>query len=493
MIKFGTGGWRAIIGEEFTKDNITLLAQGIALYVKNQVEEEKDEEEIGEKEKAGVGFIVGYDRRFLSKRAAIWISEVLAANEITVYLIQDIAPTPLIMYTVDDMKLKYGIAVTASHNSYDYNGIKLFAGGGRDASLEITEEIEKIVNALTLKDRKEMDFKEGINLGKIKEIDPFNDYIDNILQDINLSKIKERRLKVLLDPMYGVAKTCLQTVLISARCSMDVINDRHDPLFGGRLPSPSAETLNKLRDMVVDRKYDLGIATDGDADRLGIIDEKGSFIHPNDILVLLYYYLLEYKGIKGCVVRNIATTHLLDRIAKDYGEVCYEVPVGFKHISQGMEEHGAIIGGESSGGLTINGRIRGKDGIYAASLIVELVCVTNKRLSELLSEIHNKYGKMYMEERNYTFSQKKKEELYHLLFVEKKLPSYKQPIEKISYEDGMKIYFENDGWIIARFSGTEPVLRIYAEMESDLEVSKITDKMETFLNLRRKGGSCEEL
>ncbi|MFV0343568.1 MAG: phosphoglucomutase/phosphomannomutase family protein [Anaerocolumna sp.] len=473
MIKFGTGGWRAIIGEEFTKENVTLLAQGIASYVKSQVEEEKDE----------VGFIVGYDRRFLSERAAMWICEVMAANEITVYLIQDIAPTPLIMYTVDSMKLKYGIAVTASHNSFDYNGIKLFAGGGRDATLEITEEIEKIVNGLTLNNMKEMEFEEGVLNGKIKRIDPFNDYIDNILQDIDVSKIKERRLKVLLDPMYGVAKTCLQTVLISARCSMDVINDRHDPLFGGKLPSPSDKTLNKLRDMVVDRKYDLGIATDGDADRLGIIDEKGNFIHPNDILVLLYYYLLEYKGMKGGVVRNIATTHLLDRIAIDYGEECYEVPVGFKHISQGMETHGAIIGGESSGGLTINGRIRGKDGIYSASLIVELLCVSNKRLSELLEEIHNKYGKMYMEERNYTFSQKKKEELYYLLFVEKKLPNYELPITKVSYEDGMKIYFENDGWIIARFSGTEPVLRIFAEMGSSVEVSKIADEMEQFLKL----------
>ncbi|HHX11882.1 MAG TPA: phosphoglucomutase/phosphomannomutase family protein, partial [Clostridiales bacterium] len=337
MIKFGTGGWRAIIGEEFTKDNVSLLAQGIAQYVKNQVHDGKEKNE--------VGFVVGYDRRFLSKRAAMWISKIMAANEITAYLIHDIAPTPLIMYTVDCLKLKYGAAVTASHNSYDYNGIKLFAGGGRDASLEVTKEIEKILNGLTLKDIKEIEFEEGINLGKIKKIDPFNDYIDYILQDIDVSKIKERHLKILLDPMYGVAKTCLQTVLISARCSIDVINDRHDPLFGGRLPSPSAETLKKLRDMVVDRKYDLGIATDGDADRLGIIDEMGKFIHPNDILVLLYYYLLAYKGIKGGVVRNIATTHLLDRIAKDYGEVCYEVPVGFKHISQGMEKNGAIIGG----------------------------------------------------------------------------------------------------------------------------------------------------
>jgi phosphomannomutase len=264
---------------------------------------------------------------------------------------------------------------------------------------------------------------------------------------------------------------------------MDVINDRHDPLFGGRLPSPSDQTLNKLKDMVVERNYDLGIATDGDADRLGIIDEKGTFIHPNDILVLLYYYLLEYKRLKGGVVRNIATTHLLDRIAADHGETCYEVPVGFKHISKGMEEKQAIIGGESSGGLTINGRIRGKDGIFAAALIVEMISITGKSLAEMLGEIHDQYGKPCMEEKNYTFTKEKMKELQDQLFVRRKLPQYNYKVSRVSYEDGMKIYFENDGWIITRFSGTEPLLRIYAEMETAEQAKQIISQMEEFLQL----------
>lgn len=481
MLKFGTGGWRAVIGDEFTKDNISSLAQAIVDYIKNQTQG-----------KEALGFVIGYDRRFLSQKAALWVSEVMAANGLTVYFIQEPAPTPLIMYTIQSYGLEYGIAVTASHNSSEYNGIKLFVGGGKDAPQDITDRIEVSWNGKNREEIRRMEYEEGVRLGHIRIIDPFNSYIDNILNSIELEKIKERRLKILIDPMYGVSRTCLAAVLVSARCQIDVINDRHDPLFGGRLPSPSANTLNKLKDMVVERNYDLGVATDGDADRLGIIDEKGNFIHPNDILVLLYYYMLEYKQIRGSVVRNIATTHLLDRIARDYGQECYEVPVGFKHISSAMEEQQAIIGGESSGGLTINGRIRGKDGIFAAALTAELISVTGKTLSGLLEEIHERYGKLWTEERDYTFSEKRKKELYQLLFEEKRLPAYSKEVKNISYLDGVKIYFENDGWIIVRFSGTEPVLRIFAEMASKEEAYETVKQMEEFLQLNQVNATAQE-
>lgn len=207
-----------------------------------------------------------------------------------------------------------------------------------------------------------MDFEEAKKAGLVEIIDPMNDYIDSILSFVDIDKIKAKKLKILLDPMFGVSKTSLQTILLTCRCDVDVINDRHDTLFGGRLPSPSAKTLTRLSTMVVEGGYDLGIATDGDADRIGLIDSHGAFIHPNDILVLLYYYLVKYKGWKGDCVRNIATTHLLDRLAASFGQTCYEVPVGFKWISSKMDETGAIIGGESSGGLTVKGHISGKDG-----------------------------------------------------------------------------------------------------------------------------------
>ncbi|MBR2877651.1 MAG: phosphoglucomutase/phosphomannomutase family protein, partial [Clostridia bacterium] len=288
---------------------------------------------------------------------------------------------------------------------------------------------------------------------------------------------------VLLDPMFGVSKTSLQTILLTARCEVDIINDRHDTLFGGRLPSLSAATLTRLSDLVKEEKYDIGIATDGDADRIGIIDEFGRFIHPNEIMLLLYYYLTKFKGWRGDVVRNLATTHVLDKIAEDYGQKCHEVPVGFKYISSKMEETDSILGGESSGGLTIKGHIKGKDGIFAAALLVEMMCVTHKSLSTILKDIYEKYGYMVMSEADFKFSNEKKAELMKLLFEDKQVPTFEEEIEKVSYMDGLKIYFKNGGWIIARFSGTEPLIRIFCEMPSMEIAKKTSDEMIAFLGL----------
>jgi phosphomannomutase len=470
MIKFGTGGWRAFIGEEFTKDNVQILSQAIA----NLIIAKGSEEE---------GFVVGYDRRFLSDKAAKWIAEVLGGNDVKVYFIDKVAPTPLVMFTVQSLNTEYGGAVTASHNPADYNGVKIFTKGGRDATEEVTLSIEDYIGKITLKDVKFVDFELGIKSGVIQIIDPINDYLDTILSMIDVESIKNRNLKIVLDPMFGVSKTCLQTILLTARCELEIINDRHDALFGGRLPSPTTHTLHRLKDLVVEKGYDIGIGTDGDADRLGIIDEKGDFIHPNNILALLYYYLMKYKNWKGGVVRNLATTHLLDRIAEDFGEECYEVPVGFKHISSKMEEKNALIGGESSGGLTIRGHIKGKDGVFAASLLIELLSVTGKSLSGLLEEINNKYGYFYMGESDFKFSNEDKSKLVKKLFEDRETPQLGYKVKKISYEDGLKLYFDNGGWIITRFSGTEPLLRIFAEMNTEDAANEVINKMKAFLNL----------
>lgn len=283
--------------------------------------------------------------------------------------------------------------------------------------------------------------------------------------------------------MFGVAKNALQTVLISGRCDVDVINDGQNPSFGGLMPSPSAATLYRLKHLVAHEGYDIGIGTDGDADRLGIIDEKGNFIHPNEVLLLLYYYLLEYKGWQGSVVRNIATTHLLDKVAAAYGEKCFEVPVGFKHISAQMEADDSLIGGESSGGLTIRGHIKGKDGVFASSLLVEMISVTGKKLSELLDEIYGKYGYAYTAEGDCTFKASDRERLYNKIYVEKALPEFAYEVEKVSYADGAKVYFKNGGWALARFSGTEPLLRLFVEMEDKDQAEAVLLQLKSFLHV----------
>ncbi|HHX8583429.1 TPA: phosphoglucomutase/phosphomannomutase family protein [Vibrio diabolicus] len=470
MIKFGTGGWRAFIGEEFTKDNVRLVAQAVANITNNESVADR-------------GFVIGYDRRFLSDKAGRWFAEVLAANGIVVSFIDKFVPTPIVMFKAKEMGCAYSACITASHNPADYNGIKVFIEGGRDADEIITQKIESQIDTLTAQDVKSVDFEQAVEDKLIQIINPMNEFVDSIINFIDIESVKKANLRVLIDPMFGVAKNALQTVLINGRCDVDVINDGKNPDFGGLMPSPSAATLYRLMHLVKEQGYDIGIGTDGDADRLGIIDEKGNFIHPNEVLILLYYYLLEYKGWTGSVVRNIATTHLLDKIAEDHGEKCFEVPVGFKHISSQMEADDSLIGGESSGGLTIRGHIKGKDGVFASSLLVEMISVTGKKLSELLDEIYGKYGYAYMAEGDCKFKPAQKEVLFNKIYVEKLLPEFEFEIEKVSYEDGAKVYFKNGGWIIARFSGTEPLLRIFAEMQDKDTAERVLQQFKDFLSL----------
>lgn len=488
MIKFGTGGWRAVIGDDFTRENIQKLSKALVCKMKDEGVEKQ-------------GVAIGYDRRFLSKESAIWASEVFAAEGVPVKFILGSAPTPLIMFYVMRHDMPYGMMITASHNPAVYNGIKVFTKGGRDADEIQTQEIEKYINRIeddvleacicshggNLEDAdpvlRVMEYEKGLESGIIEEINPLNEYLDNIIGAVNMQAIRDRGLRVAIDPMYGVSNTSLRTILSTARCDVQVIHEEHDTLFGGKLPAPSAFTLRSLQNYVVDRKCDIGIATDGDADRVGVIDDTGRFLHPNDILVMLYYYLVKYKGWRGPVVRNVATTHMLDRVAEGFGEKCYEVPVGFKYISAKMNETGAIIGGESSGGLTVRGHINGKDGIYASTLLVEMIAVTGKKLSQIAKDIETEYGEIHMEERDYKFSQEKKEAIYDTLLIQKQLPEMDIEMDRVSYLDGCKVYFKNGGWIIARFSGTEPLLRIFCEMGNQKDAVKLCGLFEEFLGI----------
>ena len=392
-----------------------------------------------------------------------WAAEVLAGYGFRAYVINRSAPTPLIMFTVKQMGMPYGMAITASHNPAIYNGIKVFLAGGRDADEAVTRKIEAEISKLRPEDVKSIDYADALAAGIIREGYPFNEYIDSILQMVDVKKIKRSRLRIAIDPMYGVSHSSLRTILMTCRCDVDVIHEQHDTLFGGKMPAPSAQSLKMLSSYVVDNRCNLGIATDGDADRLGVIDENGEYLHANTLLVLLYYYLLKYRGWSGPCVRNNSTTHLLDRVAADFGQACYEVPVGFKHISAKMAETDAIIGGESSGGMAVRGHIAGKDGIYAAALLVEMLAVTGKSVAQLYREIAQRYGKLYYEEAAFTMTNARKTGLQELLFVQEQIPDFGKEIASVSREDGCKVRFTDGSWVICRFSGTEPLLRMAAE------------------------------
>ncbi len=469
MIKFGTGGWRAVIGDDFICENIRKVAAGIVELAKKQ-------------NKTGKPVIIGYDRRFLSETAAKWVAETLVHGGIEVWFLNRSAPTPLIMHTVKDSGLHFGIEITASHNPSNYNGIKLIVDEGRDAPLEITAELEAIIEKIEAVEYE--DFDKAVQEGKIIYLrSPFNKFLDDIIELLDMQALRDRGLRVLFDTMHGSGAYPLQVIFHTARCTIDTINLNKDAYFGGMMPAPTEQTLVKLCDSVIKGGYDMGIAMDGDGDRLGIVDGNGRYINANEILCLLYYYLVKYKGWKGPVVRNLATTHMLDRIAESFGEKCYEVPVGFKYISSKIDEVDAVLGGESSGGLTVRGHIHGKDSIYAASLFAEMVSVTGKTPSQMLNTLEKKFGRFIMVEDNLHFSPDYKSEIERIVLEEKKLPEFSVEVKKVNYKDGCKVYFNDDSFVICRFSGTEPLLRIFAEAGNKKQAEKYISDFKEFLNI----------
>ncbi len=453
MIAFGTGGWRGIIGRDFTYDNICLVAQALCDMILQDGKQDKP-------------VMIGFDRRFLSFDAAQWVAETLCGNGISVWFMKRTAPTPLVMHTVQEQGLHFGVQVTASHNPSTYNGIKLIVEGGRDASEEVTGRMEQLVANILSEGRKPgtMPFALAEEQGLITyPKNPFNRFIDSIQARIRMDLIRERGPRILFDPMHGSGAYPLMVLLYTARCTVDNINFERDAYFGGHTPAPSLISLEELRHKVVSRGYDLGIAFDGDGDRLGIIDKSGRYITADEILVILYYYLHEHRGWKGPVVRNLSTTHMLDKLAATFGETCYEVPVGFKHISQKIEETNAVLGGESSGGLTVRGHIPGKDSVYAAALLVEALCALGQSPSDILDELYQKLGAHYTAEANLSFTQAEKAALQKVMMDGCLVPQFPQSVSRVSNQDGCKVYFADDSFVVCRFSGTEPLLRLYAE------------------------------
>lgn len=472
-ISFGTGGWRAIIGDDFTRENICRVGNAVGRMLL--------EDGLADKPVA-----IGYDRRFLSDSAARWLSESLAGLGIRSWMLHRSAPTPLIMHTVKSQNLNCGLEVTASHNPPSFNGIKLIIHEGRDADVKTTQRLEKLINSYT-GEIPMMDFAQAEKQALVEfKKNPFNDFIDDIIARLDMPAIRERGLRIAFDPMHGSGTYPLLVILYTARCTVDMIHENKDAYFGASMPAPTAFGLGELMYKVVNGNYDLGIAFDGDGDRIGIVDPAGKYYDANSIIMMLYWYLHEYKGWKGPVVRNIATTHLLDKMAKAFGEQCYEVPVGFKYVSAKIDETNAIIGGESSGGMTVRGHIFGKDSIYAASLFVEMLSVTNMTPAQIMDRLHEQYGTTDFNERVIKFTQSEKDRVNEILMVQKRLPDFAETgltVDHVSYMDGCKVYFTDGSFVICRPSGTEPVLRIMSETQKAKTTRKCIDAFSKMLEI----------
>ena len=462
LVQFGTGGWRAVIGEGFTLHNVRRLCQALANDITRRGLEQR-------------GVLIGYDRRFLSDRAAEAAAEVFAGNNIHTLLLKEDGPTPLIEFATESVHAAYGLAFTASHNPPEWNGLKVFHGNGALLMTEESNCIEAETNSMALSDVIKIPLDVAQAAGIVEYRDFTNEYVDRVESFVDMTAIRRAGLRVIVDPMYGVAHLTLGIILNEARCRVTFIHERRNPLFGGRSPAPDLDALRMLRAYVRDDHYDLGLATDGDADRIAVIDEQGNYVHINDLLLLLYWYLHEVRGERGGVVRNLATTHLLDRLAATFGEKSVETPVGFKWIAAGMIASNALLGGESSGGLTIRGHILGKDGIFASALIIEMLAKTKKPISAILEQVWQITGRLYTVEENLSATAEMRiivPQRVKALISGGQTPS---PVIKIREDDGTKVYFENDAWALLRFSGTEPVLRIFAEAETPEKAQQLVD------------------
>ena len=468
LIAFGTGGWRALIGEGFTLHNVRRLSQALANQITRQSVEKR-------------GVIIGYDRRFLSKQAAEASAEVFAGNDIPAILQAEDAPTPLITYATAVRGSAYGLMFTASHNPPEWNGLKVFHGDGSLLPDQETRQIEREANALTQADVIKLELDLAVEAGIVEKRDYTNQYVDAVEALIDMDKIREAGLKVIVDPMYGVGQLTLGTVLTEARCRVTFIHERHNPLFGGRSPAPNEDALRLLSSEMLEGHYDLGLAMDGDADRVALLDERGQYISINDVLLLLYWYLHEIRGERGGVVRNLSTSHLLDRLAKKLGEQCYETPVGFRHIVATMQEHNAVLGGESSGGLTIRGHILGKDGIFACALVVEMLARTGQKVSQLLERVFALTGRLYFAEESLPATPEMRIAVPKRM---KEAPSShigRYEVISISHMDGTKLQMENDNWALLRFSGTEPMLRLTVEADSPQKAGELLRWLRQFV------------
>ena len=463
MIKFGTGGWRAIIADDFTKANIRLLTAGLCELMLKEGH-------------AGAEICVGYDRRFLSKESAHWAAEVLAGYGFRVYMVNRSSPTPLMMFVVKTHGMPYGMAVTASHNPAIYNGIKVFTAGGRDADRTVTAKIEAEIEELTEADVRSVDYDKALADGTIGEYNPSNEYIDSILAAIDVEAIKKAQLRIALDPMYGVSQTCLSMILMTCRCDLEIIHDRHDTLFGGKLPAPNEETMGPLSAVVLDRyRCDLGIATDGDADRIGAVDERGRYIHPHQIMALVLGDLVQFRNLEGRVVVNLSCSTLVRRIAEALGCRVTVKPVGFKYIAAEMKKGGVLIGGEEAGGIGIAAHMPERDGILACLILCELMAKTDAPLGVLVDQLEDSFGKTSYGRRDLRLEAEDAETLRTLLpGVNPKSICGKVP-QNVSHMDGLRLAFEDDTWLLVRPSGTEPVVRVYAEGFSVEERDELLD------------------
>ena len=461
QIKFGTSGWRAIVAEEFTFANVRRAVTGIARYVA--------------KNNAKDGLIVGRDPRFLGEAFVETAAEILAAHGVTPFVVSDPAPTPAISWEVMRRKTGGAINFTASHNPPEYNGIKYSTPDGAPALPEVTKQIEAEI--VSLGESVEAP-KPGAH--KAEQIDIKQNYLSRLKEVIDLAAIKKSGLKVVYDPLWGAARGYPDSLLREAGIGVATVHDTRDVLFGGHAPEPDDHLLNDLRAKMKETGAGIGIATDGDADRFGIVDADGTFIQPNYIIALLFDYLVETRGWKNGVAKSVATTNLINALADHHKVELHETPVGFKYIGELIKQDKIAIGGEESAGLSIRHHVPEKDGVLACLLCCEMVARRGKSIGTQLQDLFGKVGSFYPERQNFHLTPEVKEKFTTKLKSEPHEFDGKR-VTEINRKDGLKLVLADGSWVCYRVSGTEPVVRAYTEARSQAELQKLSAAAKQFV------------
>jgi len=477
-IKFGTDGWRGIIAQDFTFDNVRACSQGVADYLKQ----------------AGLasrGLLIGYDTRFASEDFASAAAEVVAGNGIRVYLCPRATPTQVISFGILAQKAGGAIIITASHNPAIWNGFKYKSEFGSSASPEVEAQIEKNVSHTFATGKiNRMPLAEALEQGLVEYLDLAPIYLHQLTRLVDLSELRQARLKIVVDPMYGAGAGYFKTLLGGGAIKVVEINNERNPLFPGIQPEPIEANLAKLSATVKKQRADVGLATDGDADRIGIVDEKGAFLTQLQVFALLCLYLLEIRGERGPIVKTITTTSMLYRLGEIFKVPVYETPVGFKYIAPIMLAENALVGGEESGGYGFRGHLPERDGILAGLYFLDLMIKTGKTPSELIDYLYSKVGPHYYQRMDIKFPEGERQAI--ISRIRDNFPESIAGVKVVNLDttDGFRFILADTTWLLIRFSGTEPLLRIYAESSSPARVEKLLEvgKKLAGFNQGDKGG-----
>lgn len=458
QIQFGTDGWRGVIADTFTFENLSLVAQATMDYMHKEGLAEK-------------GLVIGYDRRFLSREFAERVAGIAAANGITTWLSDGYAPTPAVSWAVHEKSAGAGVMITASHNPPRYNGFKVKEAFGGSARPSTTKVLEQMVaqNIASSRPVLAVTFAEGVASEKVQLFDASAPYLAQLARYVDLELIRSAGIKAVVDPMFGAGCGFLPHLVPG----ITEIHGSENPSFGGHPPEPIAEHLGELSQVVSDGFFQVGLALDGDADRIGAIDERGEFFSSHRIFTVLLRHLYERKGLRGGVVKTVSTTQMIDRLAEKYGLQLFETPIGFKHICEMMLEHDILMGGEESGGLGVKGHIPERDGILMALLLLEAMAMSGKGLWALLEETMDEIGHFHYARIDLPIENDAKQQLLEQLHAGGITEIAGFDVARHNFSDGFKYILGDGSWLLIRPSGTEPVLRLYSEAGDPEKVAQL--------------------